>query len=336
MGDLKGSNPIKISVLVAARNEEVHLPACLGALAAQDLPEGSWEVWVGNDRSTDKTEEIAESFSKKHAHFHCVHITENVAQLKAKANVLAQLARKAKGEYLLITDADTLVPKTWAREMVEIAEKKQVATLTGITLLRGGGLLGQWQSLEWMQMLHLAEGMAALGLPFTAMGNNCLVKKSAYETIGGYESIPFSVTEDFALYNALRHKGYDFWQTTTPKVQAWSWPMESFASLLRQRKRWLRGAWGGHWSVRLLGALFSLQLFLWFLFFFLSPSLASSFWLAKYCLQLVLQLVLLRKFRLKPPWGAMFTHEFYVLFFYPVLFFSFLFSPKIRWKGEVL
>lgn len=267
MGDLNHTkSPVKISVLVAARNEEQHLPACLSALVVQDLPEASFEVWVGNDRSADKTKEIAESYAKEYPNFHCLNIQENLGHLKAKANVLAQLAKKAKGEYLLITDADTLVPKTWTREMVEIAEKKQVATLTGITLLRGGGLLGQWQSLEWMQMLHLAEGMAALGLPFTAMGNNCLVKKSAYETIGGYESIPFSVTEDFALYNALRRKGYDFWQTTTPKVQAWSWPMESFTSLLRQRKRWLSGAWGGHWSVRLLGTFFSLQLFLWLLF----------------------------------------------------------------------
>jgi cellulose synthase/poly-beta-1,6-N-acetylglucosamine synthase-like glycosyltransferase len=73
------------------------------------------------------------------------------------------------------------------------------------------------------------------------MGNNMLVRKSVYEVIGGYESMPFSVTEDLELFNHIKDN-YKTVNLFNQGVLNESKPQHSLHELLIQRKRWMRGA----------------------------------------------------------------------------------------------
>src|SRR5690349_11432189 len=93
-----------ISILLAARNEEKNIINCLENLGKLNYSSDRYEVLIGNDQSEDETETLIENFIKDKSNFKLLNIKENLGMAKGKANVLAHLAKQAKGEYFFITD----------------------------------------------------------------------------------------------------------------------------------------------------------------------------------------------------------------------------------------
>jgi cellulose synthase/poly-beta-1,6-N-acetylglucosamine synthase-like glycosyltransferase len=240
----------RVSILVAARNEEAALPRCLASLRALDYPAHLLEILVGDDASTDRTRVVAEAALAGFAgRYRVVAITKNLGQARGKANVLAHLARHATAEYFLLTDADIAVPPTWVPAMLRHAAPG-VGTVTGLTVIEGAGPLATLQQLDWLLSLALIQVGTEAGQPMTAMGNNMLITRAAYAATGGYEALPFSVTEDFALFEAVNARGFGFRQLFEPGVRATSLPAASWRALVRQRLRWLRGVAALPWHVQ--------------------------------------------------------------------------------------
>jgi 1,2-diacylglycerol 3-beta-glucosyltransferase len=240
----------RVSILVAARNEEAALPRCLASLRALDYPAELLEILVGDDGSTDRTRAVAEAALAGFAgQYQVVAIQDTLGQAQGKANVLAHLARTAQADYLLITDADIAVPPTWVPAMLRHTTPG-VGTVTGLTVVEGSGLLARLQRLDWLMSLALIQVGTEAGQPMTAMGNNMLITRAAYQATGGYEALPFSVTEDFALFEAVNARGFGFRQLFEPAVRATSLPTGSWRALIKQRLRWLRGVAALPWHVQ--------------------------------------------------------------------------------------
>ena len=245
----------RVSILLAARNEAANLPRCLASLRALDYPAAQLEILVGDDGSTDGTRAVAEAaLAGFEGSFRVLTITENLGLARGKANVLAQLAHLATADYLFITDADIALPSTWVTAMLAHAAPG-VGTITGLTVVAGPGLLARLQSLDWLLSLGLIQVGSEAGQPMTAMGNNMLITRAAYQATGGYEALPFSVTEDFALFEAVNGHGFGFRQLFEPAVRAVSLPIGSWPALVRQRLRWLRGVAALPWHIQ-LGVIF--------------------------------------------------------------------------------
>ncbi len=230
-----------VSVLVAARNEEGNILSCLQSLARSRYPFSKLEILIGNDRSEDYTQEIITEFCRKHPGFFAFEISEDLSNLKGKQNVLAQLAQQAKGELLLVTDADIQVSPLWVSSLVSGLEKNQ-GMVCGPTLIKGETLFANIQSLDWMMGMGIMFAHDNLGIPITAVGNNMGFTQKAYREVGGYESLPFSITEDYKLFQALVHeKGLPYRQLFHPEALNYSVPQLNFKALFKQRKRWFRG-----------------------------------------------------------------------------------------------
>jgi cellulose synthase/poly-beta-1,6-N-acetylglucosamine synthase-like glycosyltransferase len=234
----------RVSILIAARNEEAAIGRCLGAIRALHYPAHLIEVLLGDDASTDQTAAVAAATMQGYAgQFRCLPITEPLGSARGTANVLAHLARAATTDFFLITDADIAVPATWVEAMLGpvLPPASRVGTVTGLTVVQGPRLFDQLQGLDWLLSLGLVQVVSDQGRPVTAMGNNMLVTRAAYEATGGYEALPFSVTEDFALFQAVLARGFTFRNLFEPTVLAFSLPIATPAALLHQRRRWLRG-----------------------------------------------------------------------------------------------
>jgi cellulose synthase/poly-beta-1,6-N-acetylglucosamine synthase-like glycosyltransferase len=83
------------------------------------------------------------------------------------------------------------------------------------------------------------------GFPITAVGTNLHVRRAAYDQVGGFEGIPFSVTEDYALFNAVTSLT-DF-KAKFPLDRGMlveSLPSETSGALYNQKKRWFVGGIG--------------------------------------------------------------------------------------------
>jgi cellulose synthase/poly-beta-1,6-N-acetylglucosamine synthase-like glycosyltransferase len=68
-------------------------------------------------------------------------------------------------------------------------------------------------------------------------GNNISISRVAYETIGGYQNIPFSVTEDYALLNSIHKAGFKIRYLCGLDTTVETLPLETFSQYLLQRKR---------------------------------------------------------------------------------------------------
>ncbi|MCE3008142.1 MAG: glycosyltransferase [Bacteroidetes bacterium] len=235
----------KLSILVAARNEEANIAACLESLLAQQYPAQLLDIHLGDDASTDHTAQIVQHYAAQHAQLHYHAITTCLPGQGGKQNVLAQLAPHAQGELILITDADVVHPPQWAARLAAGFADAGTGMVTAATLVQGRGLGTRLQALDWLMGISLMKGFNDLGLPISPVGNNMAIRTSVYWQTGGYAHIPFSLTEDYKLWEAVRPLGYRLRWQMHPWLLVRSQPIRSLGTLLAQRKRWFRGGQAG-------------------------------------------------------------------------------------------
>lgn len=230
----KATSPLPfVSVLVAARNEERTLAACLNALREQSYPDDRYEVVVADDHSSDATQEIARRHGAQ-----CVQVA---ADRGGKADALHTAYVAARGELLLVTDADCRPPRDWIRNMVGAFDGKE-GVVCGVTSVKGTTLLARVQALDWTLLLTVAAGFSEMGIPVTAMGNNMAFRRRAYEEVGGYPALPATVTEDYALFRAVdRRTGHTVRLLLDERLENFTEPLPTLRKIVGQRRRWVRG-----------------------------------------------------------------------------------------------
>jgi 1,2-diacylglycerol 3-beta-glucosyltransferase len=327
----------KITVWVAARNEAKNIIACLAALQNQDYPKSHLQILVGNDHSTDATAALVAAYIKDKPNFQLININQNINQQKGKANVLANLYAHSTGNYFLITDADVIVPPRWCTTMLSYFNSKpQIGHLVGISSISTPTLFGFLQALDWLWALTLLKLASLFGIALTGLGNNSAISRAAYQRVGGYAKIPFSITEDFALFHAVVASGFGFHNAFNSKVFAKTTAMPTIMEFLQQRKRWMVGALQCPWWVQIFlyfQALFPLLLLLIFTLY--SGSLAFTLLAIKYLAQILLILPTifwLKEYRLLP---ALLLYEFYSWIWGLAMLVFYYLPIQINWKDRL-
>ncbi len=230
----------KVSILIAARDEEENLPTLLKSIERLKKEGIDLEILFGNDASNDKTAEILDGFVSKNNYAQVFHLEEKSIEekLQGKTRVLEKLLSEAKGDFYFFTDADVELPVNWIFAMLQHFSGN-VGVIVGLSTMPNDSVISALQGLEWLSAIHFMHLLSEYKVETTGMGNNMVVSKEAYWSTGGYENIPFSIVEDYALYKAIIDNGYDFKQTFEPDLLAYTKPPERF---FEQRKRWMKGA----------------------------------------------------------------------------------------------
>ncbi|RMD89843.1 MAG: glycosyltransferase [Calditrichaeota bacterium] len=234
-----------VSILVALRNEAENLIPCLTSLIEVDYPPELLEIVLVNDRSRDATPQIIEEFKLRSSRIKTVHIKKGIPGLSGKANAIAQGMEHCKGDIILITDGDCQVPRTWVKAHVSYYEP-QVGMVGGFTLLDRKAdatpLFGKIQSLDWSYLLTIGTGAMGFGIPLSVLGNNLSFRRCAYEEVGGYQNMGFTIIEDFALMKTLLRKtSWKVRYPIDPQMLVYSLPMDRLSRFYEQRKRWSAG-----------------------------------------------------------------------------------------------
>ena len=229
----------KVSVIIPARNEEKNIANCLVHLFKQNYP--SYEIIVVDDRSTDKTSHLLENFQKlSTVPLRIVRIEKLPPGWTGKNHGMFAASKVAEGEWLLYTDADTTHrPESISTAMREV-KKNNIDFLT---------LAPETESHSfWEKTVQpLAVGSLALWFhPAQAKGHHneivlangqfILIRKDAYEKIGGNESIKNEVVEDVELAKKAKKAGYrvEFWNGTK------LYSTRMYSSLREIRMGWTR------------------------------------------------------------------------------------------------
>ena len=111
---------LKVSIVIPAYNEHNHIARCLDAISRQEIQ--PYEVIVVDNRSSDNTGEIASSFP-----------FVRVIKEKTPGLVFARDAgfNAAKGDIIGRIDVDTLLPKDWVKNLIDIFKDNEVQAVSG-------------------------------------------------------------------------------------------------------------------------------------------------------------------------------------------------------------
>lgn len=188
-----------LSIIIPARNEASNLLRLLPSLAKISYP-GSLELIVVDDCSTDETALIARSHKTR-----LIQLGDLPPGWSGKTFACHQGAMAAEGEWLLFTDADTIHHPSGPADAVSYAIEQG---LDGLSIFFKHTFSGAIDS--------LALSVAFAGL-FAGMrdetpimnGQYILLRRQAYEKVGGFASVAGQRVEDLALGNRLRLHDFD-------------------------------------------------------------------------------------------------------------------------------
>lgn len=212
--------PLRLSVIIPARNEARSLPACLDSLLSQSergfALRQQWELIVVDDDSTDATPEIARKAAAQ----------PGVAVLRApsldlsdrggftgKNNACWAGAQASHGAWLLFTDADTVhEPGDLSRALHE-AEKYKASLLSYSPRQL---VTGFWQHavmplvFSELASVYPPKEICNPASPLAAAnGQFLLIRRDVYFDLGGHRVIGKEVLEDVALARAVKRANYN-------------------------------------------------------------------------------------------------------------------------------
>ena len=230
-----------VTIQLPVFNEMYVVDRLLDAVAALDYPQDKMQIQLLDD-STDETVEISKAgaarLRKRGFDAECIHRTDRTG---FKAGALENGMKVAKGDYILILDADFVPNSDLLQETIHHFTNDQIA----LVQTRWGHLNRNYNALTRVQALFL-DGHLELeqtarnrsGRFFTFNGTGGIWRKAAIEDAGGWEHD--TLTEDMDLSYRAQLKGWKFIFLKEVETPA-ELPVD-MAGFKNQQHRWTKGS----------------------------------------------------------------------------------------------
>lgn len=244
---------LKVSVIIAARDEEANLPKLIDSL--KDQTDKDFEIVFVNDRSTDRTGEILKRFADEMPErVKVVNNTREPVNCNPKQFALDLGIEVATGDIFLFSDADCEFPETWVEYYRYYFMEESVKLVFGQVMVRNdGSFLQRYQAFDQMLIHQYNSGSAGLGIPTGCFGNNLAVRREVMESIGGFKALGYTLTEDAALLERVgRERKWKIRVSTMKETIVKPAPQRDWKSFLNQHVRWNRG---GFYSTDLMSGI---------------------------------------------------------------------------------
>lgn len=200
----------KVSIILPARNEEGFIGKCLESLLEQDYE--NYEIIVIDDSSEDSTGKIISEFAKKNSKIIHVSAKPKPEGWMGKNWACMEGYRKASGELLLFTDADTKHSKNVISLAVAHLISLELDALSAIPKML---TFDFWTNISLPMIstfLHTRFSALNVNNPSkkTAyfFGSFFIMKKTTYEQVGMHEGVKQEIIEDGALGKKVKESGY--------------------------------------------------------------------------------------------------------------------------------
>jgi cellulose synthase/poly-beta-1,6-N-acetylglucosamine synthase-like glycosyltransferase len=201
----------ELSVIVAARNESACIETCIRSLFRQDYP--ALEVVAVNDRSSDDTGSILDRLAAEFgARLQVIHVDSLRSGWFGKPHALDLGMKFANGSMVCFTDADCefLAPSALRTSVVEMLRGS-------VDFLSIAAKYTMHSLRECLAVPCCAEALLIWLRPERvsdprwpdafANGAFIMVRKQAFESIGGWGSVRMKISEDLELARAAKRAG---------------------------------------------------------------------------------------------------------------------------------
>jgi cellulose synthase/poly-beta-1,6-N-acetylglucosamine synthase-like glycosyltransferase len=213
---MSSSRPVSapVTAIVPARNEESVIAACLQSLAAQ--PEIA-EIIAVNDQSSDRTPEILRELAKTIPQLRVIDAAPPPSGWVGKNHAVALGVQQAGCPWLLFTDADAVLLEGAIAKALALGQEHDAALVS----FSPEQDLKTWyeKALIPFVYLRLAQRFSfdqvndPASKAAAANGQFLLIKREAYDAIGGHAAIHGAVLEDVALARRAKSAGFRIWFT---------------------------------------------------------------------------------------------------------------------------
>jgi len=182
-----------VSIVICAHNEEDNLKENLPSILNQNYPH--FEVIVVNDRSTDHTNQIINNIENENLHLITIQSVEN--STSPKKNALTKGFELAKGEFILLTDADCKAKSNeWIAKMAT-----RITPKTDIVL----GFSPYQQKEGWLNKLIQYDtfftaiqylSFALKRNAYMGVGRNLMIRKTSFFNVNGFKGFEKIIAGD--------------------------------------------------------------------------------------------------------------------------------------------
>lgn len=214
LGNARAPEPTRwplVSYLVPARNEEAGIRRALSSFCKQDYP--AFEVVVVNDRSTDRTGPILDELRREFANLTVVDGVDPPTGWLGKPNALQEGLRHARGEWILMTDADAIHAPDSLRRAIAYG----VADQAGMVIVRprhvNGGVMEAILMSGVNFFFFVATPMFLVRYsqsPLFATGSPVfnLIRRDALAACGDFACLRQAVVDDLEIGFCIKRAGH--------------------------------------------------------------------------------------------------------------------------------
>ena len=220
----------KVSVILPARNEEKFIEKCLDSLVEQDYDD--YEIIAINDSSNDSTGDIIKKYSEKFSKVIFVDAKPKPDGWMGKNWACMEGYKKASGNLLLFTDADTVHTNSVISLAVSHLLSLELDALT---------VIPRMLCLDRITKITLPMISTFLHTRFSALrvndtskntgyffGSFFIMKKSTYDSVGTHEGVKSELVEDGALGRKVKESNFKMRMVRGEHLIDAVWARDSF------------------------------------------------------------------------------------------------------------
>ncbi|MDO3625514.1 glycosyltransferase family 2 protein [Mucilaginibacter sp. BT774] len=201
-----------VSILIPVRNEEKNILTLLQSIEKQDY--NNYEVIVLDDDSSDRTYHICAEFAHKHSAFSVIKGKELTGPWLGKNFACYQLAKRARGEFLLFLDADEQIFNGLINSAIHRMHFRKLALLSLFTNQQMN-TFGEWLTVPLMhylllnllplRLVYLAKNPAVAA----ASGQFMLFNTEIYRQYEWHKGAKDKVVEDVEIMKQVKARGFN-------------------------------------------------------------------------------------------------------------------------------
>ena len=228
----------KVSVVVAARNEEHNLKNCLTSLLLQTYPKNLTQIVVVDDRSTDDTPNILKQLNSKHDVL-TIKISEAQSGFSPKKVALNEGISHANGELIFTTDADCTPPRDWLTQTVPLFQENVGLVMGPAPFTEESNLGNRLLCLDNFATAFVAAGATGWNVGVTCTGRNLAYRKSVFEQVNGFQKISHSLSgdDDLFLQTVKKQTNWKINYSLNPNTSITSSAPKKISKYIAQRRR---------------------------------------------------------------------------------------------------
>ncbi|MDM1295573.1 glycosyltransferase [Sphingobacterium sp. N143] len=188
-----------VSVIIAARNEELNIRRTITSILKQNFPAELLELIIIDDHSDDNTSMIVQEYEKEGVKL--IQLNENGRMNSYKKLAISRAIDCCRGEIIITTDADCRMGPNWLVSVVSTFEKENAFLLSSpVVYSEEKSFFERLQTLEFLYLIGL--GAAGIGnrKPTTCNGANLAYRKDIFKEMGGFKGIDELASGDDELF----------------------------------------------------------------------------------------------------------------------------------------